>query len=153
MLPMFDTLLTKCQWRIEALRQLHSFAELQLACRIFLIAVLVPFLVRWRLLRAFQRRAHHHTKRHTPSAQSVERTVTLTDLILRVGQPILQNRCLVRTLTLYYLLRRAGVMVDLQIGLASAEHGYAAHSWLVKDGLPFAERVEPNRYFRTMYRL
>ncbi|MFQ5705457.1 MAG: lasso peptide biosynthesis B2 protein [Gemmatimonadales bacterium] len=48
------------------------------------------------------------------------------------------NTCLRRNTVLYYLLRRAGRDVELEIGVARDAKGrIEAHAWLVKGGVPF----------------
>lgn len=142
-----DKVHAKIRWRLHALRQLQGISDIQLFCQITLIALIAPYLANRHLLTGF---IHHARSRHQrPPLSATQRMhlVALTDLALRVGQPLVQRRCLVRSLTLYYLLQRAGVAAELHIGIADATHGYAAHSWIVVDDEPIAEAVDPRPHF------
>jgi hypothetical protein len=53
--------------------------------------------------------------------------------------------CLRRAAVLYYLLRRAGRMVELCIGVRRDEKGeLLAHAWLVLDGRMYLEPSQPD---------
>jgi len=53
--------------------------------------------------------------------------------------------------TLYYFLRRVGVDVSLVFGVAPEATGAVGHCWLVKDGEPYLESVDPREHFISMY--
>ncbi len=62
------------------------------------------------------------------------------DRVLRVLPWPWRHTCLKRATTLYYLLRRAGLPVGLQVGVRRQEGGdLEAHAWLTLDGAPFLE--------------
>ena len=51
-----------------------------------------------------------------------------------------RTTCLKRAGVLYFLLRRSGVAVELHIGVKrDAQGSFAAHAWLMRDGVPFLE--------------
>ena len=72
------------------------------------------------------------------------------DRLLSAGRPVVRPGCLTRGLTHYYFLRRAGVDVQLRYGLGQPIGEGDGHCWLVRDGEPFLERVDPReRYVET----
>lgn len=48
--------------------------------------------------------------------------------------------CLEQSLTLYLLLRRRGVAVELRLGVQP--YPFAAHAWVEHDGVPLNDRAE-----------
>ena len=51
-----------------------------------------------------------------------------------------RSTCLKRATVLFALLRREGIEVELHIGVRrNADHAFAAHAWLVRDGQPYLE--------------
>jgi len=73
--------------------------------------------------------------------------------MLRAGWPIVRRGCLTRGLTLYYVLRRAGIDVALEFGMGKVANGdgFDGHCWLVLDGKPYLEPHDPRREYATMY--
>jgi hypothetical protein len=59
--------------------------------------------------------------------------------------------CLHRGAVRYHLLRRAGVNVQLVFGAGQVESAPAAHCWLLLDGEPFLETVDPRPVFAGIY--
>ena len=54
-----------------------------------------------------------------------------------------RHTCLKRSAILYHLLRRAGLPVELCIGVRRESAGpLTAHAWLIRDGAPYLERAE-----------
>jgi hypothetical protein len=70
-----------------------------------------------------------------------DRTSSLwVDQFLSRLPPPWKRTCLRRAAVLYYLLRSAGRMVDLCIGVKRDGHGeLLAHAWLVRDGALYME--------------
>jgi len=74
----------------------------------------------------------------------------LVDAVIRKGRPIVRPGCMTRGITLYALLRRAGVDVGLRFGVGRPHPDTPAvegHCWLVLDGEPFLERTDPRPLF------
>ena len=62
------------------------------------------------------------------------------DRVLRRLPPPWRHTCLKRAVTLQYLIRRAGRLVELKVGVRRNEVGeLVAHAWLVREGLPYLE--------------
>lgn len=66
-----------------------------------------------------------------------------------------RRTCLKRAGVLYALLRRAGVEVELHIGVKRDDAGaLAAHAWLMRNGAPFLEDPEsPIGRFQVITRI
>ena len=64
-----------------------------------------------------------------------------------VGRRMPGGTCLVRALTLRYLLGRLGVPCQLRIGVARrGANPLAAHAWVEVDGVPLSDGEELNGY-------
>ena len=60
---------------------------------------------------------------------------------------------LVRGLTLYRFLRRAGAEVSLRFGAGEMNGRFAAHCWIVYRGEPLAEPRDPRPLFTETWRI
>lgn len=58
--------------------------------------------------------------------------------------------CLTRSVPLCYLLRRSGFDVALAFGLGPRSGAWEGHCWLVRDGRPYLEKVDPQEHFAEM---
>jgi hypothetical protein len=76
----------------------------------------------------------------------------VVDRVLQIGRPWLQPGCLVRGLTRYYFLRRAGTPVSLCFGIRMHASQTLGHCWLELAGEPFLEVSDPRPVFTEMYR-
>jgi hypothetical protein len=137
--------------RAWALRHLHGPGELVLLAEISLFAACVPALMRMPLPRAAgllerasRLRAHHDV--------SPERLAELMAVAPAFGRPLVRSGCLTRGVTLFWLLRRRGVDVELRFGL-DRDGAADGHCWLVRDGEPYLEKVDPRARFAETFRL
>ena len=74
--------------------------------------------------------------------------------VIRWGRPLVRPGCLTRGFTGYYLLRRAGLDVALCFGIGPARNSdVSGHCWLVLDGEPLLEAVDPRSAFTELVRL
>jgi hypothetical protein len=119
-----------------------------LAVRVLLVAMSVPLITRLPLTR---QEALLEPRRPAPPDPAREAwLVANVDRLLSAGRPVVRPGCLTRGLTHYYFLRRAGVDVQLRYGLGRPIGETDGHCWLVRDGEPFLERVDPRgRYVET----
>jgi transglutaminase superfamily protein len=79
---------------------------------------------------------------------------SIVDDVMRRGQPLVVPGCMTRGITLYALLRRAGVDVVLQFGVNPDLDGRAeGHCWLEYEGEPFLERTDPRTSFTGIARI
>ncbi len=129
---------------------LRRRSQLLVAARILAVAALVPALLRLGLPRV---ESLLEPKSIPPKLASseVERLLELVDTVLRRGRPLVREGCLIRGVTRYYFLRRAGVDVRLVFGLGASGDTFEGHCWLVRDGRPFLEASDPRTMFRETY--
>jgi hypothetical protein len=80
-----------------------------------------------------------------------ERIIRHTDFVCRKGRRLIARLCLTRGLTLFYFLRRAGVNATLVFGAGTVRDDFAGHCWLVRNGEPYLERVDPRILFTPIY--
>jgi hypothetical protein len=66
--------------------------------------------------------------------------------------PILKGACLKRSLILYRFLRKEGLQVVINIGVAKEDGDLIGHSWLTLDGIPYYETREHAERFNTVLR-
>jgi len=113
-----------------------------------LFAAAVPLLLRWcaldRLHAVLEPRGPLPP---APAPAAVAALVARVDRLLAAGRPLVRSGCLVRGLTLYRVLRRAGAEVSLRFGVGPMGGKMAAHCWLVYQGEPLAEPRDPRPLF------
>jgi len=113
-----------------------------------LFAAAVPLVLRWRALDRLP--AILEPRGPLPPAPApgeVAALVARVDRLLAAGRPLVRSGCLVRGLTLYRVLRRAGAEVSLRFGVGPMGGKMAAHCWLVYQGEPLAEPRDPRPLF------
>jgi Transglutaminase-like superfamily len=126
----------------------HRAREALLALRVVLVATAVPLITRLPL--PWQERVLEPRRLPPPDPEREAWLVANVDRLLSAGRPVVRPGCLTRGLTHYYFLRRAGVDVQLRYGLAPPIGEPDGHCWLVRDGEPFLERMDPRgRYIET----
>jgi hypothetical protein len=152
------TLWLKVRSRAAALSRLRTPGEWWLWLRVFLFAASIPPLLYLKfstLTRLLQFRIGA-SKLPAARPQQVESVLRCIESAMLVGRPLIRQSCLVRGLTRYYFLRRAGGDVRLCFGAASS-HGELTsapgHCWLEKDGRPFLEERDPRLSFVRIYTL
>ena len=120
-----------------------------LSLRVLLVAISVPLITRLPLAR--QEALLEPRKPPRPDPERETWLVANVDRLLAAGHPAVRPGCLTRGLTYYFFLRRAGVDVQLQYGLATPLGESDGHCWLVRDGEPFLERVDPRGHYVETY--
>ena len=129
----------------------RSPRDILLVGRVLAFAIAVPLITRLSLRRQATilepRRAPH------PDPGREAWLVENVDRVLAHGHPLVRPGCLTRGLTLYYFLRRAGADIGLQYGLGTPLGDTEGHCWLVRDGEPFLERVDPRGLYVETYRV
>lgn len=136
----------------RGLGNLRTRAERLLAVRIFLVAASVPLLTRLPL-RTVERLLEPRRPGRAPPPEAAARLAACVDLVIRAAHPIVRRGCLTRGLTLYHVLRRAGVDVRLCFGVGTVRDRFEAHCWLTLDDAPFLERGDPCPVFTPLYRM
>jgi transglutaminase superfamily protein len=127
-----------------------SFRELLLSLRILTVAVLVPVIMRLPL-RQVGRLIEPRRARRPADPAAVVALIERIEAVLTRGRPLVRTGCLTRAVTLFYFLRRAGVDVTLAFGMGRPRAEFEGHCWLIKDGRPFLERVDPSGVFTEIY--
>ncbi len=127
-----------------------------LLLRLTVLAVAAPLLVRMGLPR-LQRWTEPRRPPSAPGGGQADRVAEQygrwVDAIIRRGHPLVRPGCLTRGITLYYALRRVGLDVALCFGVGPDEGAMAGHCWLVLDGRPLLERVDPHSKFTEVVRV
>lgn len=120
-----------------------------LQLRVVTVAMLMPLISRLSLSR--QERLLEPRRAHPFDPAREAWIANEVDGLLAIGRPLVRPGCLTRGLTHYYFLRRAGVDVRLVYGISAREAEPEGHCWLVRDGEPYLERVDPRRRFLETY--
>jgi hypothetical protein len=96
----------------------------------------------------------HRTLRADAARRTGVEYASIVDAVIERGQPVVPPGCMTRGITLYALLRRAGVDVVLRFGVSPDLDGRAAgHCWLEYEGAPFLERTDPRPSFTGIARV
>ncbi len=142
------------------------------AWRVVLFAAAVPLLLR--LVRIDRLGDWIEPRREPPLAAGEPRpldeayraTARRIDRLRQAGRPLVRSGCLVRGITLYRFLRRAGAPVTLHFGMALGKgpgaridgetgepgDGFAGHCWVELAGQPFGEPRDPRPIYAEMLR-
>jgi hypothetical protein len=136
--------------RLRVIKEVRHPAELFLFLRMLLFAFSVPFLLRLKLS-TLQNLLEPPKPAPEPEPLTVRRISTSADRVIRFAQPLFRSICLTRGTTLYYFLRRAGLNVTLCFGIGNIKGNFIGHCWLVRDGVPYLEAVDPRSYYKVMY--
>jgi hypothetical protein len=147
---------TPLRRRIALLSQLHGLELWWLLPRVIAFATVVPLLFDLRipvLSRVLEWRFRSAGERGEDCIKS-EQIIRCVGIAMAIGRPLVRPRCLVRAVTLYYFLRRAGVDLTLCFGAARKEGRLveaAGHCWLTRQGEPFLEERDPRESFVPIY--
>jgi hypothetical protein len=120
--------------------------------RIGLFAAIAPVLMRMPLER-LGRLLDPATPPPAPGPEVARELAWVVDRVLEAGRPLLRSGCMVRGLTRYYVLRRAGVDVNLCFGIGLHDDSASGHCWLEAQDEPILERCDPRLLYTEMYRL
>jgi hypothetical protein len=60
-----------------------------------------------------------------------------------------RGRCLHRSLTLWWLLRRRGIRTEIRIGVRKQDGRFQAHAWVEHEGSPLNDRRDVGEVFRS----
>jgi hypothetical protein len=130
-------------------------ADALLPVRVLLFAALVPLLLRVRKLPDLPAWVEPRGKAlPTPAEpEAVGALVRRIDSLLVAGRPVVRTGCMIRGLTLYRFLRRAGADVSLRFGVGKIRGEFAAHCWIVYRGEPLEEPHDPRPLFTETWRI
>ncbi|MEJ7583167.1 MAG: lasso peptide biosynthesis B2 protein [Acidimicrobiales bacterium] len=129
----------------------RRLADVRIAVPAGLIAVVAPIVARLRP-ESMQRVLEARLRPTRPLPCSDDRALQIIDgLLWRAPWPV-RNRCLVRGITAYRLLRGAGREVDLVFGARLVDGAFEAHCWL-SDGSRVVHEKGSEPGFDEMFRL
>ena len=115
-------------------------------------ALLLPLLSLSLRLRGFTstRRSLQLGFRETsvPRKTADEKVAMSTRMVLAAARhsPI-RSTCLERSLTLWWLLGRQGILTQLRIGVRKDGAKFGAHAWVERDGVAIAEAETPHAHY------
>jgi hypothetical protein len=138
--------------RPDALRELRGPTDAALFAQVSVFAACVPLLLRLPLPRLAALLDAGARRLPAPAATS-DRLPELLVLAARVFRPLVRPGCLTRGVTLFWFLRRSGLPVELCFAVDPTAEPADGHCWLVLDGEPFLEPVDPRARFAETYRL
>lgn len=135
----------------QPIAKMSTVSKALLFFRIFLFAAAVPFLMRLRLARV-STVLEPGTAPRPVDPNHLKRIAAYVETAMRYGKPLVRSGCLTRGLTRYYFFRRAGLDVSLYFGMGRIGDGkeFIGHCWLVGDGEPYLEMVDPRALYVTM---
>lgn len=67
------------------------------------------------------------------AAETAQHTAEIVNAAANRG--FIRANCLKRSLVLWYLLRRRGIVTDLRIGVRRGDNGFEAHAWIEYAGV------------------
>jgi hypothetical protein len=124
-----------------------SFGDALLFGRILVFALLVPVVVR-RDLASLATFLEPRVPPPLAPPATIEKIQRYADAVC--ASRLVRAECLVRGLTRYYFLRRAGLSLAVVFGMGEINGRLEGHCWLVNDGRPFMEPGDPDSHFKRM---
>lgn len=82
----------------------------------------------------------------TMASECVRMAVRMVNAAARYG---LGSTCLEKSLTLWWLLRREGIVSSVRIGARKASGKFEAHAWVERDGAALNEPAAAHRHYAT----
>lgn len=123
------------------------------ALGVLLFAAAVPLFLRVKKLPDLQGWLEPAREAPPLAPEEVGHLVRRIDSLLATGRPLVRSGCLVRGLTLYRFLRRAGADVSLRFGIGTLNGTVAGHCWVVYQEEPLAEPRDPRPLFAETWRI
>jgi len=80
-------------------------------------------------------------------AERVRMAVRMVNAAARYG--LGSSSCLEKSLTLWWLLRREGIVSSVRIGARKASGKFEAHAWVERDGAALNEPAAAHRHYAT----
>jgi len=80
-------------------------------------------------------------------AERVRMAVRMVNAAARYG--LGSSSCLEKSLTLWWLLRREGIVSSVRIGARKASGKFEAHAWVERDGVALNEPAAAHRHYAT----
>lgn len=128
----------------------NGIAVIELVILLVLVSLRVKRQPLPTLLRIFDREGekpgHLGTEDRERSQLYCELLSFLLARCMRVKRP-----CLFRSLALFSYYRRKGIDIHVAYGIRKDGGHLDGHSWLIFEGSPFLEKVDPNESFTVLY--
>jgi hypothetical protein len=124
-----------------------SLSDALLLARILMFALLLPLALRRDLASLAAFMEPRRPPRPAPPT-TIAKIQRYADTVC--ASRLVRAECLVRGLTRYYFLRRAGLSVGVVFGMGEVNGRLEGHCWLVHEGRPFMEPGDPRPHFRPM---
>jgi len=137
----------------ERLRQFKALERpaQSLLLRAMALLPLVSLSLRWRGFRATQAMLERFRSNGNVGHDSPEisKRAALTAHMVSVADQygLLRFSCLVKSLTLWWLLMRQGIAAELRIGIRKENEKMAAHAWVERKGAALNEPEEHHRHY------
>lgn len=83
------------------------------------------------------------------NSDAVDERLALTSRMINAADrhgPV-HPSCLVKSLTLWWLLERQGIQSQLRIGIRKEKDGFEAHAWVERKGVALNEPEERHRHY------
>lgn len=132
------------------MNQVRSAKDFVLFFRVMSFVAATPLLLQLKLSRLEMVLQDRRATKRIESA-TVRKIILYTDILLKLGRPLLRSTCMNRGLALCYFLRRAGLEVSLCFGIGNVRGELAGHCWLLRNGKPFLEKNDPRAVFTQIY--
>jgi len=135
-------------WRSSRSSWVSRYSSERLfALRVAVFAATVPLIMRLPLDWVARWVAPSGSRVSEPAPEAVLALVASIDRCIARSRPLVRCGCVVRGVTLYRFLRRAGADVSLRFGIGLIDGELAGHCWIVYRGEPLAERRDPRPLF------
>lgn len=132
----------------------RAISDYVLFLRVFLFAAAVPLLMRLKITR-LTAILEPGSEPRAVDPEIIRKICAYTQRSVWRGRPLVRSGCLTLGLTRYYFLRRAGLDLALLFGMGRVREGKGreGHCWLVRDGEPYLEGVDPRPLYVEMWRI
>jgi hypothetical protein len=136
--------------------RLRRFSLLERSAqRVFLRAIvllpLVSLSLRWRGFRVTQAALERFLSPAglEKDSEAASRRAALSAHMINVADRhgLVHPSCLVKSLTLWWLLGREGIRSDLRIGIRKENETFEAHAWVEREGVALNEPDEHHRHY------
>ena len=136
--------------------RLRRFSALERpAQELFLRAVvllpLVALSLRWRGFRETQGALRRFLSKANPepdAALAIKHAALIAHMVNAADRHgLVHPSCLVKSLTIWWLLGRQGIPSHLRIGIRKEKEKFEAHAWVERDGTALNEPDEPHHHY------
>ncbi len=136
--------------KLRRFRVLDPAAQKLFLCALAMLPA-ISLSLRWSGFGATQGRLKRLLPTSPPeqSSDAVSKWLALTPRMINAADrhgPV-HPSCLVKSLTLWWLLERRGIRSQLRIGIRKEKGGFEAHAWVEREGVALNEPEERHRHY------